>query len=294
MVFKPWRKTFQELETSAIFLVMNEIPETLVLIAGRADYPLLLARAARSRGVKHIVVIAFKGETSRGIAQVADEVIWLHVGLGSLLEVLKQGKARHAVMAGQIKPSNIFRVGLDKALLDLLKSLPVKNAHTVLGGITAEIEKTGVKMLPASCFMSDYMPGAGLLTARAPDARELNDIAIGRRVIKETSHLDIGQTVVVKEGIVLAVEAFEGTDKAIRRGGKLGGRGAVVVKVPKAGHDMRFDIPVIGKWTLRSRKKAGATCLAIEAGGAILLNKDELIVQADAMNLAVTVLDPQC
>jgi DUF1009 family protein len=196
-------------------------------------------------------------------------------------------------MAGQIRPKNIFRVGLDKELIALLKNLPVKNAHTVLGSITAEIEKCGITMLPAASFMQDYMPSAGLLTRRVPDAREQNDIEIGHRVIKDTSHLDIGQTVVVKDGVVLAVEAFEGTNKAIRRGGKLGGRGAVVVKVPKVGHDMRFDIPIIGKWTLHSLKKAKATCLALEAGGAILLNKNSLIAQADAMGLAVTVLKAQ-
>jgi DUF1009 family protein len=271
---------------------MNQIPETLALIAGQADYPLLLARAARARGVKRIVAIAFKGETRREIAHVADEVIWLHVGsLAALLAALRKSGADYAVMAGQINPKNLFRVWMDKALLDLLKSLPVKNAHTIFGGITAEIEKTGLKFLPASSFLQDYMPEAGLLTRRAPDARELADIEIGRRVIKDTSHLEIGQTVVVKEGMILAVEAFEGTNKAILRGGKLGGRGAVVVKVPKVGHDMRFDIPVIGKWTLKSLKKAKATCLAIEAGGAILLHKDELIARADAMGLAVTVLE---
>lgn len=271
---------------------MNETPESLALIAGRADYPLLLARAARAQGVKRITAIAFKGETRRDISQVADEVIWLHVGsLGALIGALGKSGAQHAVMAGQINPKNLFCVRMDKALMDLLKSLPVKNAHTIFGGITAEIEKAGVKLLPASSFMQDFMPSAGRLTQRAPDARELADMQIGRRVIKDTSHLDIGQTVVVKEGMVLAVEAFEGTDRAIRRGGKLGGKGAVVVKVPKAGHDMRFDIPVIGKWTLRSLKKAKASCLAIEAGGAILLNKDELVAQADAAGLAITVLD---
>ncbi|MEI7850404.1 MAG: UDP-2,3-diacylglucosamine diphosphatase LpxI [Kiritimatiellales bacterium] len=273
---------------------MNETPETLILIAGRADYPLLLARAARARGVKRIFAIAFKGETRREIAQVADEVVWLHVGsLGALIDALKQSGAHHAVMAGQINPKNLFCMRMDKALVDLLKSMPVKNAHTIFGGLIDEVEKIGIKLLPASSFMQDYMPAAGLLTVRAPDARELNDIAIGRRVIKDTSHLDIGQTVVVKEGMILAVEAFEGTDKAVQRGGKLGGRGAVVVKVPKVGHDMRFDIPVIGKWTLKSLKKAKASCLAIEAGGAILLNKDELITQADAMGLAVIVLEAQ-
>jgi hypothetical protein len=266
----------------------------LALIAGRADYPLLLACAARARGVQRIVAIAFKGETRREIEQVVDEVIWSHAGsLGGLLAALKQSGAKQAVMAGQINPKNLFHVRMDKALINLLKSLPVKNAHTIFGGIIAEIEKTGIQLLPASSFMQDYMPTAGLLTQREPDAREQNDISIGRRVVKETSHLDIGQTVVVKEGMILAVEAFEGTDRAIRRGGKLGGRGAVVVKVPKVGHDMRFDIPIIGKWTLRSLKKAKASCLAIEAGGAILLHKDELIAQADAMGLAITVLEAQ-
>ncbi|MGE4489163.1 MAG: LpxI family protein [Kiritimatiellales bacterium] len=270
---------------------MTETPRTLALIAGRGNYPLLLARAARARGVERIVVLAFKGETRRDIEQVADRVVRLHVGnLQVLLDALRDSGAGQAVMAGQINPKNLFCVRMDKALLDLLKALPLKNAHTIFGAIIQEFEKTGVQMLPASSFMQDYMPQAGLLTVRAPAGRELTDIDIGRRVIKDTSHLDIGQTVVVKEGMVLAVEAFEGTDRAIRRGGKLGGRGAVVVKVPKAGHDMRFDIPVIGTRTLQSLRKAKASCLAIEENGAILLEKDELIRRADAMNLAITVL----
>ena len=271
---------------------MNETPETLVLIAGRADYPLLLARAARARGVKKIIAVAFKGETSREIEPLADKVTWIHAGqLAPLLDALKSSGARHAVMAGQVSPKILFFFRMDKALFELLKSLPVKNAHTIFGGITREIEKAGLELLPASSFMQDYMPPAGCLTARTPNERELSDIEIGRRVIKDTSHLDIGQTVVVKEGMVLAIEAFEGTDKAIRRGGKLGGKGAVVVKVPKVGHDMRFDIPVVGTRTLQSLKKAKASCLAIEAGGAILLHKEALVARANVMGIAVTVLE---
>jgi len=271
---------------------MTEIPERLALIAGRDDYPLLLARAARKSGVQRIETLAFKGETRREIAQLSDSVRWLHAGsLGSLLEALRRSGATHAVMAGQINPKNLFFMRMDQALLNLLQSLPMKNAHTIFGGIVAEIEKTGVQMMAASTFMQEFIPVRGQLSTRAPDARELGDIAIGLRVVKDTSHLDIGQTVVVKGGAVVAVEAFEGTDRAIRRGGKLGGRGAVVVKVPKHGHDMRFDIPVIGSRTLQSIKKAKASCLAMEAGGAILLHKDELIAQADAMGLAVVVLD---
>ncbi len=270
---------------------MNGVSETLALIAGRADYPLLLARSARQQGVKRLIALAFKGETSREIEQVSDEVIWLHAGrLGPFLDALKNSGAGQAVMAGQINPKNIFCARFDRPMLDLLKSLPVKNAHSIFGAITQKIEAVGLELLPASSFMQSYMPPAGVLTARAPDERELNDIQIGRRVIKEMSQLDIGQTVVVKEGMILALEAFEGTDQAIRRGGKLGGRGGVVVKVPKEGHDLRFDIPVIGKWTLNSLKKSGASCLAIEEGGALLLHKKELIAQADRMGLTITVL----
>lgn len=271
---------------------MHEPVEHLILIAGRGDYPLLLARAARRQGVRKISVLAFTGETSRSIRQVADEIRWVYVGqLGWILDVLRNSDAACAVMAGQIAPRNIFTVRMDGAMLALAKTLPVKNAHTIFGAIISEMEKTGVQILPASSFMKEHMPQAGLLTRRAPDEHELSDIELGRRVIKETSHLDIGQTVVVKDGVILAVEAFEGTDRAIHRGGKLGGKGAVVVKVPKLGHDMRFDIPIIGKKTLHSLKKAGCSCLALETGGAIILNKDELIARADAAGLCITVLE---
>ncbi|MBC8206787.1 MAG: UDP-2,3-diacylglucosamine diphosphatase LpxI [Kiritimatiellales bacterium] len=273
---------------------MSRVPESLILIAGRGDYPLLLARAARGQGVSRIDAVAFRGETSREIESVADHVTWCNAcALAAMLAALRSSRAEHAVMAGQINPKNLFRVRMDKALIDLLKTLQVKNAHSIFGAIIEEMQKTGVSLLPASEFMQDYMPSAGLLTARAPDERELNDIQIGQRVIKDTSHLDIGQTVVIKDGMILAVEAFEGTDKAIRRGGKLGGQGAVVVKVPKVGHDMRFDIPVIGTRTLKSLRKAKVSCLAIEAGSAILLEKEKLIQKADADGLAITVLDKE-
>jgi DUF1009 family protein len=273
---------------------MKTFPEILVLIAGQARYPLLLAKAARAQGVKRIVAIAFRGETRREIEQVADEVIWLRVGqLSPFLEALRKSEAKHVVMAGQISPKVLFFFRMDKALLDLLKGLPSKTAHTIFGAITREIEGCGLELLPASSFMQDFMPQAGTLTTRVPDERELRDVEIGRQVIKDTSHLDIGQTVVVKEGMILAVEAFEGTDRAIQRGGKLGGKGSVVVKVPKVGHDMRFDIPVVGLRTLKSLKKAGASCLAIEAGGAIFLEREVIVARADQLGLAIVVLPAQ-
>lgn len=271
---------------------MNQIPDTLILIAGQADYPLLLARAARKQGVRRIVAIAFRGETRREIRSVSDEVIWMRVGqLASLLAALRSVGASHAVMAGQIAPKNLFNVRMDRRLIDLLKALPMKNAHTIFGAIIEAIETTGVELLSAGSFMQEYIPEAGVLTRRAPDARERADIEIGRRVVKDTSHLDIGQTVVVKEGMILAVEAFEGTNRAVRRGGKVGGARAVVVKVPKRGHDMRFDIPVIGLQTLKTIQKARVSCLAMEAGGAILLDQEALVRRADALGLTLCVLE---
>ena len=270
---------------------MSDTPQALALIAGRGDYPLLLAKAARKQGVQRIVAVAFRGETSRAIEAVADEVTWCNAcALAAMLSALRQSGASQAVLAGQINPKNLFLMRMDRALIDLLKSLPSKNAHTIFCGIIAEIEKIGIELLPAGSFMQDYMPATGLLIKRAPDERERNDIRIGRRVIKDTSHLDIGQTVVVKDGMILAVEAFEGTNKAILRGGKLGRKDAVVVKVPKDGHDMRFDIPVVGLQTLKALKKAKISCLAVEDGGAILLDKDAVIQQADSMGLAIKVL----
>ncbi|MFA5689947.1 MAG: UDP-2,3-diacylglucosamine diphosphatase LpxI [Kiritimatiellales bacterium] len=273
---------------------MTEPPEKLILIAGREDYPLLLARAARARGVKKIITLAFKGETSRKIIPLSDEVIWIRTGkLGDLLTAAERLAPAAVIAVGQLAPRNLFMMRPDRQLSALFKGLPVKNAHTIFGALLNAVEKTGLTFLPASSFMQDYIAPAGILTVRAPDERELNDIALGLRTVKDTSHLDIGQTVIVKNGMILAVEAFEGTDCAIRRGGKLGGAGAVAVKVPKRGHDMRFDIPVIGDRTLKTLKRAGISCLALEDSGTIILNRSDIAAKADALGIAITVLEKQ-
>ncbi|MBN1556737.1 MAG: LpxI family protein, partial [Lentisphaerae bacterium] len=149
----------------------------------------------------------------------------------------------------------------------------------------------GITLMPASMFMESHMPAAGLLSQRSPSAGQQKDIELGLRLAKATSALDIGQTVVVKQGTILAVEAFEGTDETLKRAGRLGGPGAVVVKTAKPGHDMRFDIPVIGLHTLTWLKRIKAAVLAVEAGRAILLEREKIIAAADAMQLALTVLD---
>lgn len=269
----------------------EEKTETLGLIAGKGVYPRLLAESAKKQGVKRLVVLAFRGETARATLQYADEVCRLRLGnLAELLSACRRYELRHVVMAGQLTPTSLFRIRLDSAMRELLGRLPQKNAHSIFGAIVDELEGLGIKVLPASEFMEAHMPAAGVLTRRKPTAAELADIALGREVARATSELEIGQTVVIKSGTVLAVEAFEGTDKAIRRAGRLGGAGCVVVKVAKPGHDMRFDIPVIGERTLRSMRRARASALAVDAGRAILLEKEKLITRADKQGVAIIAL----
>ena len=264
-------------------------PEHLALIAGRGAYPLLLAESARAQGVRRLTVLAFRGETDAAIRRFADEVHWLHVGqLQALLDALRGCGARDAVMAGQIRPTNLFRVRMDRAMLQFLARLKIRNAHTIFGALGDALAALGIALRPAHLFMESAMPAAGLLSRRAPDEREQGDIALGRRVAKAVSALEVGQTVVLKEGTILAVEAFEGTDEAILRAGRLGGPGAVVVKTAKAGHDMRFDIPVVGLHTLKTLRKIGASALAVEAGRTILLERERVIAEADRMNLCLT------
>ena len=268
------------------------MPETLGVIAGLGSYPWQLARSAHAQGVKRVVAFAFKGETERVIAKHADEVVWMHLGsLQALLDAVRAKGVTKIVMAGQIKPTRLFSLRLDAKALAVLRTLKVRNAHTIFGAIGDELRAIGAELLPAYCFMETEMPAAGTLGRRAPDERELADIRLGAKVAKITSGLEIGQTVVVKEGTVLAVEGFEGTDETILRAGRLGGPGAVVVKVAKLGHDMRFDIPIIGLRTFKMLKKAKISCLAVEAKRTILLERDKLAAEADRLGIAFAAFD---
>jgi len=265
----------------------SEVPESLIIIAGRDAYPRMLAKAARKAGVKRIVVLGFKGETPRETAALADEVHWVPLGsIRLFLDTLESIGIKQAVMVGQIGMHNLFHLRLDKMARDLYRSLETRNAHTIYGTVADEIEKLGIEVLPGNAFMECYTPEAGQLSRRAPTEREQADIELGLRLVKGTSEFEIGQTVAIKDGIVIAVEAWEGTNQTIRRAGKVGKAGTVIVKVPKVGHDMRFDIPVVGTKTFKVMKRAKVSCLAVEAGKTILLEKEKLIALADQFDMA--------
>lgn len=271
---------------------MNSIPKRLGLIAGKGAYPLLLADSARSQGVEKICAVAFRGETSREIEKLADEVRWVHVGqVIEPIEFFKALRVEGCVMAGQITPRNIFRLRLDALSRKLMKQIGARHAHSIFGAIVAEFEKNGLPMLSACRFMEKHMPEAGVLTKRSPDAREEADIEVGLKVARAISDYDVGQSVAVKDGVILTVEDFDGTNKMLRRAGKIGGPGAVLVKVAKSGHDMRFDIPIIGTQTLKILRKIKASAIALEAGRAIILEKDKVIEMADVMGLTIFVTD---
>ena len=252
-------------------------PETLAIIAGSGAYPAVMAHSARKAGVRRLVAAAFQNETEPRLAELVDGIEWMRVGqLGKLLGFLKGAGATHAVMSGQIHPKNLFDLRPDLKALLLLGKLKQRNAESIFGAIADEMAAIGVTLLPATSWMEEYLAPPGLIAGRPLKAREEEDVQYGFRIARETSRLDIGQTVVVKKGTVLAVEAFEGTNAAIRRGGELGRKDVVVVKVSKPGQDFRFDVPVIGPVTLETAHAAGVRVLAVEAARTLLLEPEQI------------------
>lgn len=270
----------------------KDATDKLLIIAGSGTYPACIAAGARKAGVRHISVLAIRGMTSKEMKALSDEMVWFGVGeMRAIFDWASKQGFTCGIMAGQIHPLALFTTRFDDLARSWLSGLPVKNAHTIFGKVAAEIEKLGIRVLPASCFMDDCIPGAGVLTKRAPDAREQRDIDFGHGVASRICGLDVGQTLIVKDGVILAVEAFEGTNATILRGGKLGGKGSVVVKVATQGHDMRFDIPVIGEGTISVLRKAGVSALAFQAGRLVMLERPKVIAAADKLNIAMVGLD---
>lgn len=263
-------------------------PRPLFLIAGSGDYPALVLTGARQAGVERIILAAFEGETNPALADLADDVHWMKVGqMGRLLKAATASGANRSLMAGQIAPSHLFNLRPDWKALVILATLPERNAESLFGAVADALSGAGVPLLPATTFMDAHIAPAGPITGGKPKPRLLADLEFGLRIAKETSRLDIGQTVVVKNGTVLAVEAFEGTNEAIRRGGALGRGGATLVKVSKPGQDMRFDVPVIGTKTLETAAAAGIRCIGVEAARTLLLNQPLVRERATQLGLAI-------
>jgi DUF1009 family protein len=262
--------------------------ERIGLIAGNGRFPLVFAAAARAQGIA-VVAVAHRGETPEEIVDVAHELTWVRVGeLGKIIRVFKRAGVRRAVMAGGIrKPRHLADLRPDfRGAAFLAKTRSLKD-DVLLRGIAAELEHDGITIVESTLFLGTLVPGVGTLTRAAPRPREWDDVRFGFHVAKDIGRWDIGQSVVVKRGAVLAVEGIEGTDQAIRRGGGLGRGGVVVVKVSKPTQDLRFDVPAVGPTTIDVLREVGGRVLALEADRTLMIDRDAMIAAADAADIAI-------
>lgn len=267
--------------------------ESLGIIAGNRSLPLEFAKLARAAGIKKLIAVAFENETEPGLAALVDEIIWLRVGqLSKMISAFTERGVKQCVMVGQIAPKNLFDLRPDLRAMSVLFRLKEKNAHTIFGAIADELKKDGVDLIETTPWLAPLMPGKNFQMGPKLSAEQKADVDFGFKVAKEVSRLEIGQTAVVKNGTVLAVEGFEGTDKCLQRGGELAGKDgrAVAVKVAKEKHDLRFDIPCLGSKTLEICAAANISVLGVEAGKTLLLEREACEALAKKNRISVVTI----
>ncbi|MBG0789638.1 MAG: UDP-2,3-diacylglucosamine diphosphatase LpxI [Desulfovibrionaceae bacterium] len=261
---------------------------TIGLIAGGKQFPVLVAEGVKARGHR-LVVAGFTGHTNMDVVPLADEWQELKLGkLNKLIKYLKSNRVDRIIMAGTIeKPKAMDVRHLDMRAVRLVFSRKNKGDSALLGSLANEFEKEGMPVVPAHVFLPELLTPEGILTRRTPDEREWEDLAFAWKIAKELGRMDIGQCLVVREGVVAAVEALEGTDEAIRRGCAFGGHGCVVVKVFKPGQQQEVDLPSFGLDTLRIMADGKAACLGIEAGKSLFFDQEATLAFADANGISI-------
>ena len=263
------------------------------LIAGNGRFPFLVLEAARSQGIE-MVVAAIKEETFPEIEQHANTVHWMSLGqLGKLIKTFKSEGVHHAIMAGQVKHKQIFSsIAPDFKMLQLLAGLAIKNTDSLIGAVAKILEDEGIHLIDSTLFLRPLLAEAGVLTARAPSAEEKRDLDYGYKIARELGKLDLGQSVAVSDGACIALEAMEGTDAVMERAASIAnGRPLRVVKLAKPNQDLRFDVPVIGPPTVRLMERLKVTALAIEAGKTLMIDRQELIREADTAGIAIIAVE---
>lgn len=269
--------------------------QRLGLIAGRGVFPFLVAKEARREG-REVFTAALSGEASEEIEKVSSKVQWVKLGeLGKLARFFKQETVREAIMAGQVRKPKLFsgHVRPDFDMVKVLATLQNWKDESLLSAIADYLEKQGIRIIDSTTYLSDSLPAEGVLSKRKPTKKEWEDIAFGFRMAKQIAGLDIGQTVVVKERCVVAVESIDGTDETIRRGGRLGINNSVVVKVSRPKQDMRFDVPAIGLDTVRVAIDSGISTIALEAKRTILFDESESLKLANQAKLSIVSVSPE-
>jgi DUF1009 family protein len=261
----------------------------LGIIAGNGKFPLMLARKAQQQGF-HVVAACVKGDTSFLIRFVTNEHKFFSVGdLNQLFIYLKEKKARNVIMAGQVNPNNLFdpNLKLDPEFQQLFDAIKDRKTDTIFGAIADKLKSHGIELLDSTFLLKEYLAPKGTLTKRGPTLNELADIDFGIQIAKSMGGLDVGQTVVVKDKAIVAIEAMEGTDQAILRGGNISRQGAVVVKMSKPKQDVRFDVPVIGPRTIKHMIKSQSKCLAIEAGKTLIIDEKSCVKLANKSGICI-------
>ena len=258
------------------------------IIAGSGQFPLLFARAARAQG-RQVYVAAHKGETSPELEAEVDGICWVKLGqLGKVINFFRSEGVQEAVLLGAITKTRIFKdIWPDLKGLSLWNRIKIRQDDQILRAVAEALQDEGIKILESTLYLQHLLFPKGILTKKKPTIEQLADIEFGWRMAREVGRLDIGQCVVVRDRAVLAVEAIEGTDAAIRRGGSLGKEQAVVVKVKKPGQDFRFDLPAIGTRTIESMEEVRAAVLAVEAGQSLLFDGDAVIERANRAGIVV-------
>jgi DUF1009 family protein len=258
------------------------------LIAGNGRFPFLVAEQIRKNG-DQVVVLAIKEETDPAIEKLADTIHWLNLGqLQKLIDLLHDEKTDTVIMSGQVKHVQIFKnLSLDWRAVRLMGALINKKTDTILGRIAEELAKEGITLLPSNKYLVHLMADKGLIAGSKPSGAEKDDIDFGFRMAKQIAGLDIGQTVVVKDKSVVAVESVEGTNECIKRAALLAGDNVIAVKVAKPNQDWRFDVPVIGIDTVNTLAEARARLIAVEAGATLILDKDAVIDRANALSVTI-------
>ena len=259
------------------------------LIAGNRQFPFLFARAARDQGFK-IVAAGVVGDTSPFLYFFVEKFQYFKVGeLKKLFEYFRGNAVSQVIMAGQVNQDNLFNpaVKLDEEFKALSDALRDRKADTIFAAVADRLKKEGMTLMDSTFLLKKYLAPRGTLTRRGPTESELKDIQFGLTIAKQVGGIDIGQTVVVKEKAIVAIEAMEGTDRAIARGGAIARMGAVVVKTSKPAQDSRFDVPVIGPRTIQTMAKVKAACLAIEAGKTLIIDREKTVSLANKAGICL-------
>lgn len=262
------------------------------LVAGNGKFPFLVLEGAKKQGVS-LAVVAIREETDKRIEEVAEKVIWVGIGqLGKMISFFKKEGVSRAIMAGQVKHVQIFSGALpDLRMLKMLFGLKQRNTDALIGAVAGELAKDGIELIDSTVFIQEQLAQEGVLTKRAPDKIERENIEYGLKAANEIARLDLGQTIVVRAKACVAVEAMEGTDAVIARAGELAKGKLTVVKVAKPNQDMRFDVPVVGVPTIQTMIKAGASCLCLTAGKTLIFDREEMLALADREKIAVVAVN---